>query len=58
VLFPDTVLRVVELLGLRVDQIDLDGQTICLWTGETKSGPGRKVVMTPEVFDLVNALVG
>jgi integrase len=41
-----------------VYQIDLDGQTICLWTGETKSGQGRKVVMTPEVFDLVNPLWG
>jgi len=49
--------RKSELLGLRVDQIDLEGRTICLWTGETKSGQGRKVVMTPEVFDLVNPLV-
>jgi integrase len=49
--------RKSELLGLRVDQIDLEGRTICLWTGETKSGQGRKGVMTPEVFDLVKPLV-
>ena len=49
--------RKSELLGLRVDQIDLEARAISLWTGETKSGQGRKVVMTPEVFDLVNHLV-
>jgi integrase len=49
--------RKAKLLGLRLDQIDLDSRTISLWTGETKSGHGRKVVMTPEVFDLVKPLV-
>lgn len=45
--------RRAELLGLRVDQIDLQNRTISLWTGETKSGQGRKVVMTQEVLQLV-----
>jgi integrase len=49
--------RKSELLGLHVDQIDLEARTISLWTGETKSGQARKVVMTPKVFDLVNPLV-
>jgi integrase len=44
--------RKSELLGLRVDQIDLEGRTISLWMGETKSGQGRKVLMTPEVLIL------
>jgi integrase len=49
--------RKSELLGLRVDQIDLDARTISLWAGETKSGQGRKVVMTDEVLELVKPLV-
>ena len=49
--------RRAELLGLRVDQIDLQNRTISLWTGETKSGQGRKVVMTQEVLQLVKPQV-
>lgn len=44
--------RKSELLGLPVDQIDLEGRTISRWTGETKSGQARKVLMTPEVLIL------
>jgi integrase len=46
-----------ELLGLRVEQIDLEARTITLLPGETKSEAGRLVVMTIEVFDLVKPLV-
>jgi integrase len=45
--------RKSELLGLRVSQVDLKGRSIQLRPGETKSGHGRTVVMTEDVFPLV-----
>ena len=44
-----------ELLGLRVRQADLFGRTIRLNAGETKSGDGRTVKMTGDVFTLLAA---
>jgi integrase len=49
--------RKSELLGLRVNQVDLNERSISLWTGETKSGKGRKVVMTDEVYRLLKPCV-
>ncbi|MFI5107977.1 MAG: tyrosine-type recombinase/integrase [Terriglobales bacterium] len=46
-----------ELLGLRVRQVDLKARTIRLNAGETKSGAGRVVKMTAEVFALLQACV-
>lgn len=45
--------RKSELLGLRVSQVDLKARTIRLHTGETKSGEGRTVVMTDDVYPLL-----
>jgi integrase len=44
-----------ELLNLRVRQISLIDRTIRLNAGETKSGEGRVVVMTNDVFVLLQA---
>src|SRR5216683_699544 len=49
--------RKAELLGLRVGQIDLKARTIQLRPGETKSGRGRTVVMTDDVFPLIAACI-
>jgi integrase len=46
-----------ELLSLRVGQINLAERTIELEAEDTKNHEGRKVVMTPEVYALVCALV-
>ena len=41
-----------------IERIEIDmTQRSAFWTGETKSGQGRKAVMPPDVFDLVNSLV-
>src|SRR5207302_1003233 len=45
--------RKSELLGLRVSQVDLSARTIQLRPGETKSGQGRTVVMTDDVYPLL-----
>ena len=45
--------RKAEMLGLRVSQVDLRARTIQLHPGETKSGLGRTVVMTADVYPLV-----
>lgn len=49
--------RKEELLSMRVSQIDLEARTIRLNPGETKSGDGRVVTMTTEVFALLSACV-
>jgi integrase len=46
-------LRKSELLRLQVSQIDVKARTIRLPTGETKSGRGRTVVMTADVYPLL-----
>ena len=46
-----------ELLGLRVRQVDLLNRSIRLNAGETKSGDGRVVKMTQDVFILLQACV-
>lgn len=46
-----------ELLNLRVKQIDLFNRTIRLNAGETKSGEGRVVKMTANVYTLLRACV-
>ncbi len=46
-----------ELLNLRVRQVDLLDRTIRLNAGETKSGDGRVVKMTGDVFVLLQACV-
>lgn len=46
-----------ELLKLRVMQVDLKARTISLLPGETKSGQGRTIKMTAEVFELVSECV-
>lgn len=46
-------LRKGELLKLRVKQLDFESKTIHLFTGETKSGEGRTIGMTQEVFELL-----
>jgi integrase len=46
-----------ELLGLRVRQVDLLNRSIRLNAGETKSGDGRAVAMTQDVFTLLQACV-
>jgi integrase len=43
------------LLRLRVRQLDFESRTLHLFTGETKSGEGRTVGMTQEIFDLLSA---
>jgi len=48
-------LRKGELLRLRVRQLDFESRTLHLFTGETKSGEGRTVGMTQEIFDLLSA---
>lgn len=49
--------RKSELLGLKVSQVDLKARTLSLLEGETKSGEGRKVVMTSEVLALISECV-
>jgi len=46
-----------ELLNLLVKQVDLMNRTIRLNAGETKSGDGRVVVMTSDVYTLLQACV-
>lgn len=46
-----------ELLNLRVVQIDLLNRTIRLNAGETKSGEGRIVKLTQDVYTLLQACV-
>jgi integrase len=46
-----------ELLNLRVRQVDLFNRTIRLNAGETKSGEGRLVKMTQDVYTLLAACV-
>ncbi|MFZ1919809.1 MAG: tyrosine-type recombinase/integrase [Terriglobales bacterium] len=46
-----------ELLGLRVRQVDLFGETIRLDTGTTKNGEGREVAMTRRVQTLLRQCV-
>jgi integrase len=46
-----------ELLDLRVSQVDLMNRSIRLNPGETKSGDGRTVKMTQDVFVLLQACV-
>lgn len=48
-------LRKGELLRLRVKQLDFESKTIHLFAGETKSGEGRTVGMTQEVYDKLKA---
>lgn len=49
--------RKSELLNLRVSQVDLAARTIRLNAGETKSGEGRTVKMTQDVYVLLQACV-
>jgi integrase len=46
-----------ELLNLRVGQVDLLARTIRLNAGETKSGEGRLVKLTQDVYTLLQACV-
>jgi integrase len=50
-------LRVSELLGMRVRQVDLASRTIRLEVGETKNDEGREIEMTPLVYALVQQCV-
>jgi len=47
--------RKSELLGLRVNQVDLFTRTIRLEVGETKNSQGRTVKMPEEVYHLISA---
>ncbi len=47
--------RKSELLGMRVDQVDLSERTIRLEAGETKNDEARQVEMTAKVYELLNA---
>src|SRR5262245_49220546 len=49
--------RKSELLNLRVRQVDLLNRTIRLNAGETKSGDGRTVKLTSDVFFLLQACI-
>jgi integrase len=49
--------RKSELLNLRVAQVSLVDRTIRLNAGETKSGEGRLIKLTQDVFVLLQALV-
>ncbi len=49
--------RKSELLNLRVGQVDLLARTIRLNAGETKSGEGRVVKLTQDVYTLLQACV-
>ncbi len=49
--------RKEELLSMKVPQVDRAARTIRLNPGETKSGEGRTVTMTAEVFALISACV-
>jgi integrase len=46
-----------ELLGLRVEQVNLTTGTIRLWTGTTKNKDGREVTMTAKVTELLREAV-
>jgi Phage integrase family len=46
-----------ELINLKVNQCDLEGQTITLDPADTKNGCPRIVFMTPRVFDLLRECV-
>jgi integrase len=50
--------RKSELLELRVRQVDLLNRSIRLNAGETKSGDGRVVKLTQDVFILLQACIG
>ena len=47
--------RKSELLGMRVNQVDLSERTIRLEAGETKNDEARQVEMTAKVYELLNA---
>lgn len=49
--------RVSELLGLRVNQVDLIHRIIRLNPGETKNDDGRVVTMTDTIYQLIGQLV-
>src|SRR6185369_3190175 len=49
--------RKSELLNLRVQQVDLFNRTIRLYAGETKSGDGRLVKLTNDVYLLLQACI-
>ena len=49
--------RLSELLNLRVKQVSLPDRTIRLDAGETKSGEGRVVKLTKDVYVLLSACV-
>jgi integrase len=49
--------RSSELLGLRVEQVNIADRTIRLNPGETKNDDGRVVTMTPGVRTLLEALI-
>jgi integrase len=49
--------RKSELLEMKVNQVDLAGETIRLWRGTTKSGEPRLVRMTQDVKVLLQACV-
>jgi integrase len=49
--------RKSELLHLKVNQLDLEGQTITLDPYDTKNDDPRIVFMTPRVFDLLRECV-
>jgi integrase len=48
--------RKAELLEMRCEQVDLLSNTIRLYSGETKNGEGRTVVLTEECRQLVTEL--
>jgi integrase len=49
--------RKSELLGLKVNQVDLVERTISLNPGETKNDDGRLVAMTPEVLECLRLAI-
>ena len=49
--------RKANMLGLRVRQLDLLNQTICLYPGTTKNDEGQTVKMTAEVYELLRECV-
>ena len=49
--------RKANMLSLRVRQVDLLNQTICLYPGTTKNDEGQTVKMTAEVYELLRECV-
>ena len=49
--------RKANMLSLRVRQVDLLNQTICLYPGTTKNDEGQTVKMTVEVYELLRECV-